>query len=575
MRPIAVLRQFLPLLSLCATTPSLVHAQEILECINEILDSPNPEVDGNFGVGLAVDGNTFVVGASHEDGSGLDSGRAYVYERTPSGWTVQELVPQIPLNAHAAYGYRAAIDGNTLAIGAIYDDLGVPPNRAGAVHVFTRQGGTWDWVARIDNPSPLDSDFFGHDIVIDGAKMLIGAPLHDGPGRPDEGEAYMFEFNGTNWGLVQTFQSTQPISSGSFGAFVGLNGLRVVIGAHGEESSPSVFGGAAYVFDYSGSVWSLTQRLTTASPSSDAEFGYYVDIDADWIVIGELRGDYSGSASGAVHVYVNDVGCTPDGILWPNTADLDDFFSAGLQVANNTVVVGSPGDDEAALNAGSFVVFKRSPSGWTERALSTACGYSSLIRYGDGVAFDGTTIVAGSTERDHPSFAGAGTAYALTLSEGQFMRFCAGNGSGTPCPCGNESPPNLNDGCLNTTDHGGRLSLIGSDSASMDDQRLIACNLPANQFGVLFTGTAQVGGGMGAVFGDGLRCAGGHVVRRGPPKLSDSHGKTVWGPGLSVYEPWAVGQWSYFQVWYRNPPGVCDSAAPFNLTCGLGVLFTP
>src|SRR5207253_2744498 len=35
--------------------------------------------------------------------------------------------------------------------------------------------------------------------------------------------------------------------------------------------------------------------------------------------------------------------------------------------------------------------------------------------------------------------------------------FCSGDGSGNPCPCGNDSTPGANGGCLNSLGRGGTL----------------------------------------------------------------------------------------------------------------------
>ena len=45
-----------------------------------IADDTNLNADDHFGASVAVSGTTIVVGAPEYDGSGTDSGRAYVFE---------------------------------------------------------------------------------------------------------------------------------------------------------------------------------------------------------------------------------------------------------------------------------------------------------------------------------------------------------------------------------------------------------------------------------------------------------------------------------------------------------------
>jgi len=54
---------------------------------------------------------------------------------------------------------------------------------------------------------------------------------------------------------------------------------------------------------------------------------------------------------------------------------------------------------------------------------------------------------------------------------------------------------------------GGAL-VLGVDSCVLD-----ASEMTASTIALFFQGTPAVGGGQGAVFGDGLRCASGAVVR--------------------------------------------------------------
>ena len=149
--------------------------------------------------------------------------------------------------------------------------------------------------------------------------------------------------------------------------------------------------------------------------------------------------------------------------------------------------------------------------------------------------------------------------------------FCAGDGSGAACPCGNESAAGDGRGCRNSGGAGARLSAAGSASASADDLRLTATSLLPAQPALLFAGLNAVAGGAGAPFGDGLRCAGGGVVRLGV-RAPDALGVARWGPGLGAVGGWTAGERRLLQVWYRDPQG-SPCGAGFNLTNGLDVTF--
>jgi len=153
--------------------------------------------------------------------------------------------------------------------------------------------------------------------------------------------------------------------------------------------------------------------------------------------------------------------------------------------------------------------------------------------------------------------------------------YCFGDGSATACPCGNASAPGAGEGCLNSLGVGGRITAAGSASLSNDTLVLTGSQMP-NSSALYFQGTTRQNGGLGVVFGDGLRCAGGSVLRLGTkanaggtsqyPAAGDlpvSVRGFVTAPGTRTY-----------QCWYRNAAAFC-TAATFNLTNGIGLTWTP
>jgi hypothetical protein len=147
--------------------------------------------------------------------------------------------------------------------------------------------------------------------------------------------------------------------------------------------------------------------------------------------------------------------------------------------------------------------------------------------------------------------------------------FCAGDGSGTACPCGNVGAPRH--GCANSVGGGAFLDASGSASVAADDLVLVASGLPATTPALFYQGTQEVNGGAGAVFGDGLRCVGGTIVRLGIRTASG--GVATIGPGLAAQGGWSAGLSFDFQCWYRNVSGPCGSG--FNLSNGRAITFAP
>jgi choice-of-anchor B domain-containing protein len=151
--------------------------------------------------------------------------------------------------------------------------------------------------------------------------------------------------------------------------------------------------------------------------------------------------------------------------------------------------------------------------------------------------------------------------------------FCAGDGTNTPCPCGNTGAAGA--GCANSTGQSGLLAASGTPQVSADTLSLGVSGLPATVSVLFFQGTQAQSSGLGSAFGDGLRCVSGSVVRLGTKTTSAgaSSYPQAGDPSVSVRGGAAAGNTRYYQAWYRNAdPAFCASET-FNLTNGVSVVW--
>ncbi len=169
----------------------------------------------------------------------------------------------------------------------------------------------------------------------------------------------------------------------------------------------------------------------------------------------------------------------------------------------------------------------------------------------------------------------APTIESICIESGDFTDFCPGDGSGTACPCGNNALLGSDTGCLSSLGVGARLAACGSASITGDTFALRGSQMP-NSSALYFQGTTQVGSGSGALFGDGLRCSGGSVVRLGT--LTNVGGVSQYPStgqlAVSIKGALSAGDVRTYQVWYRNAAAFCTTST-FNLSNGLQVLWQP
>jgi hypothetical protein len=116
-----------------------------------MLKPPSGATDLQFGETTAIDGNTIVVGTSKANSN---TGAAYIFTGSGSTWAHQQTVS--PDSAGESFSqnlnHGLALDGDTLVVGAINEST--DQNNSGAVYVFTRSGSTWTKEAKFKAPTP-------------------------------------------------------------------------------------------------------------------------------------------------------------------------------------------------------------------------------------------------------------------------------------------------------------------------------------------------------------------------------------------------------------------------------------
>lgn len=198
---------------------------------------------------------------------------------------------------------------------------------------------------------------------------------------------------------------------------------------------------------------------------------------------------------------------------------------------------------------------------------------------------------AGEIGVNSPTWPGGGISWDIHFCQGFHLRlyadacgvpagapFCTGTGT-APCPCANTSPTLNREGCRNSLNgvNGGRLEGTGTASLSADTVRLTALRLPPNTSALFFQGTTQVAQGMGSVFGDGLRCAGGEIRRLATVPasgLGEAAYPTPGGNAVSAQGLVGAPGTRTYQCWYRNGASFCTPAT-FNLTNGWEIPWVP
>ena len=327
--------------------------------------SSDGEAGDIFGWSVAVDWDTVVAGARYDDS-------AYVFTKPGTGWATATETAKLTASDGVVgdwFGQSVAVDGDTVVVGASEDD------GSGSAYVFTKAADSvWTdatQTAKLTASDGDDFDEFGKSVAVDGDTVVAGAPNNDG-----YGSAYVFIKPAAGWDdATQTAKLTPGATddgaaglAGTFGAAVAVGGDTVVVGASAYSGSQ----GRAYVFTKPSGGWEDAER-TAELATSDAEknqFGWSVAVDGNTVVVGAHTDDASDSVndSGSVYVFTKSTDS-----VWADTTETvkltatdgasGDQFGWSIAAGGGTVVVGAHWDDDKGADSGSAYVY--GVSGWT------------------------------------------------------------------------------------------------------------------------------------------------------------------------------------------------------------------
>jgi hypothetical protein len=354
-----------------------------------------------FGASVALAGNTAVVGAPQDDRiTGSDLGAAYVYTRSGTSWTQEQKLTASDGASGDRLGFRVAIGGDTVVAGAAADDGGAGDDQ-GSAYVFVRSGTTWSPQAKLTPDDATAGDQFGWSVAVSFAgavgTAVVGARLDD-DGGPDGGSLYLYTGSGANWSQAKpAVNADVPFSF--FGYSVAISADTAVVGAYLDNGGGGAAEGAAFVFVRSGTGWTWRATLRADDAAADKGFGYSVAVAGDTVVVGSLFDDgLGGIDQGSAYVFVrNGTSWSQQAKLVANDAAARDYFGHDVAMDGDTVVVGAPQDDGGVgADQGSAYVFVRNGTSWSPQGRLMAIDAAASDRFGSSVAVAGDRVVVGA-----------------------------------------------------------------------------------------------------------------------------------------------------------------------------------
>ena len=289
-------------------------------------------------------------------------------------------------------------DGRTLAVAAPNEDGGArgingdeadnSAYGAGAVYVFTRNGGSWRQQAylKASNPSLLDNFGFAVALSGDGSTLAVSANYEDSSASGIDGDqtddsaeeagaVYVFNRAADRWSQQAYLKPSNTDAGDRFGFSLALSddGSTLAVGAIGEDSAATTIdgnqsdnaapeAGAVYVFGRRGESWTQQAYLKASNTEAGDMYGFCVALSADGDTLSVCGFDEDSSAQG----------------------------------------IGGDQTDNRARGSGAVYVLERAGGTWRQEAYVKASNTTMQAAFGTAIALsaDGNTMAVCGCDED-------------------------------------------------------------------------------------------------------------------------------------------------------------------------------
>ena len=266
-----------------------------------ILRASNAGASDQFGMGVAIYKDTIVIGAPTEDTAASDGGSLYVFTRSGTTWTQRAQLQTSNAGASDRLGDSVSIDGDTIIAGTQYEDT--TASDAGSAYIFTGSGATWTQQAQIQASDAAATDYFGYSVSISGNTVVVGARFDD-DGGTNSGSAYVFVRSGTTWTQQAKLTASDAQADDDFGWDVDIDKDHIVVAAPREDTGAND-AGAVYVFSRSGSTWTEIKKIQASITVGSINYLGYggAGIHDGTIITAAPNESTKASDAGAAYIY--------------------------------------------------------------------------------------------------------------------------------------------------------------------------------------------------------------------------------------------------------------------------------
>ena len=239
------------------------------------LTGSNESAAGHFGNDVSISGEYIIVGVPGDDETATDSGSAYIFRRSNTGWIQEAKLTASDRALYQSFGQNVSISGEYAIVG-IAPNLNTPKEHIASTYIFKRNSTGWIEETKIVTGDDV-YEYYTRDVSISGDYAIISVANGDIPGA-----AYIFKRNGTDWVQEAKLTASDGEAGDFFGSDVSLSGKYAVVGRSDDNESS----GSVYIFERCESSWAQKAKLTASDGVTTRSFGGSLSQSGEYIIVG-------------------------------------------------------------------------------------------------------------------------------------------------------------------------------------------------------------------------------------------------------------------------------------------------
>ncbi|KAJ5076432.1 hypothetical protein M0811_06432 [Anaeramoeba ignava] len=333
-------------------------------------------------------------------------------------WVQEQILIANDGKEYEYFGSSIDFEGNICVIGSFCGDVG-NNSAQGKAYIYEKNGKNWNQKQILVSSDGQAYDGFGLTVSISGNFLLISSPYATVGENESQGKAYIFENDGAFWNQKQILLGSDGQAEDNFGSYLFIEGNLILIGSPYANIGENVSQGKAYVYENNGTFWNEKQILIASDGQAYDNFGSGVSIsnDGKYIFVGasDATVGESNYDQGKVYIFENNgTFWNEKQILIASDGKIDDNFGYSISISGNYSLIGSP---MATVNdhdsQGKAYIFENNGTYWNEKQILIASDGNTNDQFSSSISISGNASLIGSYNSNVGESSAEGKAYVF------------------------------------------------------------------------------------------------------------------------------------------------------------------